>query len=47
MNVERLGRARLSAPGEGDQQGEEETEQVTGRPRVLSQVAPLYWSGPI
>ena len=30
MNVERLGRARLSAPGKGDQQGEEKTEQVTG-----------------
>ncbi len=47
MAVERLGGTRLSDAGGGDQQGGEKTEQVTGRPCVLSQVAPLYWSGPI
>ncbi len=47
MAVERLGGARLSDARDGDQQGDEKTEQVTGRPCVLSQVAPLYWSGPI
>lgn len=47
MSVERLGGARLRGPGKGDQQGDEKTEQVTGEPCVLSQVAPFYWSGPI
>ncbi|MGE0667338.1 MAG: hypothetical protein AB7O49_12335 [Sphingomonadales bacterium] len=47
MDVERLGGARLRGPGKGDQQRDEKTEQVTGKPCVLSQVAPLYWSGPI
>jgi hypothetical protein len=47
MAVERLGGARVTGPGKGDQQGGEKTEQGTGEPCVLSQVAPLYWSGPI
>jgi hypothetical protein len=46
MGIERLGGARSQRPGQGDEQGNEKTEQVTGRPCVLSQVAPLYWSGP-